>query len=120
MRMVINKGDIKNIVGRWIVQLTNEQENSSLLESKNDEFWLEKRIFFVGSLYGADGIPTLTSFKSGESFVIVNGIYHTKGIYNEDQFVEFFNNYSDGKRFHRLLTTKELDWLNEHLKKRLY
>lgn len=119
MKHIINKEDIKNIKGKWIIQLANNEQNFSLLESKNDEFWLEKRIYFVGYLYGSDAYPTLP-FQNDKKFIILNGLYYTHGIFEESEFIDYFNNYINGERFHRLLTSNELDWLNNHLKKNLY
>lgn len=119
MKQVINKEDIVNIVGKWVVQLTNEQENFKLTDSQNDGFWLEKRISFVGRLYGVDGYPNV-KFENKEELIIMNGLYYTHCVKTPDEFVKFFNEYTNGERFHRLLTTKELDWLNERLKRNLY
>ena len=118
MRLVINKNDIKRLIGRWVIQLTNEDEDFTLLESKNDGFWLEKRISFVGGLSSIDQHSDI--FINREHRVIMNGIYYCHGIFTEDEFVEHFNDYVNGERFHRLLTSKELDWLNEKMKSNNY
>jgi hypothetical protein len=118
MRQLIIKENIKNLIGKWIIQLTFEEENFTLLESKNDEFWLEKRISFIGALHTVDQFPDV--FVTRENRVIMNGIYYCHGIFTDKEFVEFFNNYTNNKRFHRLLTSKELDWLNERIKRNIY
>ena len=128
MREVITKNKIKNVIGNWIVQLNDYQEGFKLTESKNIGFWLEKRISFVGCIYGTDALPY---FKPdyGQQLIILNGLYYCHGVYTHDDFVKYFNEgapvYSGetrekGKgRFHRLLTTKEVDWLTEQIKSKL-
>lgn len=121
MRQLITEKDVNNIVGRWVVEIDNtlERENFKLTESKNDGFWLEKRISFVGTIYSIDGAPHI-KLERKKSFIIMNGIYYTHGVYTPEEFVEYFNNgyKSKKERFCRLLTNKELDWLNERLKNR--
>lgn len=129
MKQLITEKDIPSLVGRFIVQLNhdyNEPDYSSVFK-QNPGFWLEKRITFVGYLYGTDGYPDMkTSGK--ETFIINNGFYYTHGIFTPEKFVRYFNDYvfgddpekqesTKGKRYHRLLTDKELDWLTEELKK---
>jgi hypothetical protein len=118
MRQLINKNDIKKLIGRWIIQLTNEEEDFTLLESKNDGFWLEKRISFVGAIHKIDQFPDV--FVNRENRIIMNGLYYCHGIFTEEEFIQFFNNYINEQRFHRLLTHKELDWLNDRIKSTNY
>lgn len=120
MRQIITKKDIKNVIGKWVVQLDERQSDMCLTESKNDGFWLEKRISFVNCIYGVDAVP---HYKPKEKIIIMSGIYYCKGFYTEDEFVTWFNdapiyNKERDGRFHRLLTNKELDWLNDKLKAR--
>lgn len=121
MRQLITREDIEKIIGRWIVQLDSKNGDIDLTHSDNDGFWLEKRISFIGNLYGSDGHPHV-EFKNKASLIIANGICYSHGVFTPEEFVEYFNNGHNGKseRYHRLLTNKELDWLNEHLKKQNY
>ena len=116
MKIIISEKDIVNIIGRWIIQLNNDQSDVDITKSENPGFWLEKRISFVGTIYGFDGSPNIV-FKNKESLIVLNGIYYCHGVKTPEQFVEYFNNACERDRFHRLLTNKEHDWLNEQLKK---
>lgn len=122
MKQTITIDSLNQVTGKWIIQLCNNQENVDITKSENPEFWLEKRISFIGRLYNSDGYPHI-KFENGKGeFIIMNGVYYCHGVYTREEFVEYFNNgYESRKeRFHRLLTSKELDWLNEHLKKNNY
>ena len=129
MKQIITEADIKSLVGKFIVQLNDYQTEPDYSKEfrANPGFWLEKRITFIGYLYGSDGYPSL---KSDGTYIINNGFYYTHGIFTQEKFVEYFNDYliginphevggkdRKGTRYHRLLTDKELDWLNEELKK---
>lgn len=126
MKQVITEKDIKNLQGKFIVQLNDRHDEPCMANEfrKNPGFWLEKRISFVGCIYNWDGAPHL---KPKESLIILNGLYYCHGIYTKEAFIEYFNDYvwdrvernetHKGERYHRLLTNKEMDWLNEELKK---
>ena len=128
MKQVITTKDIKTLQGHFIVQLNKDQDSPCMAGKfeANPGFWMEKRISFVGCIYGSDGAPYI---KPDESLVILNGIYYCHGIYTQALFVDYFNDYvwtdskgvvnedNKGKRYHRLLTGNELDWLNKQLKK---
>lgn len=127
MRQLINKEDLKgnNVVGKWVVQLNKEKENVDFIKENHDGFWLEKRISYIGriDLLGNHVLkPEYADQK--ESLIILNGIYYCHGIYTQEEFVDWFNDCSptynkEGKgRFLRFLTNRELDWLNECLKRK--
>jgi len=129
MKQVITEKDIPSLVGRFIVQLNADHTEPDYSKTFRESpgFWLEKRITFIGYLYGCDGYPGI-KVKDKGTFVVNNGFYYTHGVFSPEQFVKYFNDYvfSDdpetierckGKRYHRLLTDKELDWLTEELKK---
>lgn len=122
MRQTITIDSLYQITGKWIIQLRNDQENIDITKSENPGFWLEKRISFIGRLYNSDGYPHISFEDNKGEFIIMNGLYYCHGVYTRKEFVEYFNNGYEGKkeRFHRLLTSKELDWLNEYLKKSNY
>ena len=110
--MIINKLDIKNLEGRFIIMLDPKDEGFDIRESENPEFWLEKRIKFISSVYNPS--------KNEDVKIILAGFYGTTQQFNEDEFVEHFNKPYNGERFHRLLTNKELDWLVKIMKERNY
>lgn len=123
MRQIIDINDIKSVIGRWIVMVNGDEDDPDLSKTQNAGFWLEKRISFVGILYGHDGSPHIKC-KRGEQYIILNGIYYCHGIRTPEEFVTWFNEAGptytkEGSRprHHRFLTDKELDWLNEELKK---
>ncbi|MCK4500607.1 hypothetical protein KAU11_08915 [Candidatus Babeliales bacterium] len=120
MRQIITKKDIKNIIGKWVVQIDGKRCDMDLTRSENDGFWLEKRISFVNCIYGVDAVP---HYEPRQKMIIMSGVFYCKGFYTEDEFVTWFNdasiyNKNGNSRFHRLLTNNELDWLNERLKVR--
>jgi hypothetical protein len=124
MKQIITKKDIPYLQGRFIVELNIDQDEPDYSAEfrKNPEFWLEKRISFVSHTSAFD-IKKISGVKIDKSLVSLSGFYYSHGVFTEDDFVEFFNNYlgdSKYKRYHRLLTTKELDWLNEELKKQKF
>lgn len=129
MKQVITEKDIPSLVGRFIVQLNADhtEPDYSKLFREHPGFWLEKRITFIGHFYGSDGHPALKN-EDNQKYIINNGLYYTHGIFTVEGFVKYFNDYifnddpetierCQGKRYHRLLTDKELDWLTEELKK---
>lgn len=121
MKLVITKKDIPTLQGKFIVQLdiTQDEPDYSGEFKRNSGFWLEKRISFVSHISTMD-FKKISGEKPDKSFVSLSGFCYSHGIYTEDDFVEYFNNYlgsSKGLRYHRLLTARELDWLTEELKK---
>lgn len=92
MRLKITPKDINHLRGRYIVLLTESQEDEDITKG-NFHFWDEKRIRVVG--FGKK--VTLLGRFYGETFESL------------DEFVEHFNKPSP-KRFYRLLTKRELDW----------
>lgn len=116
MRQIITEKDIKQIIGKFIIQLNEEDEHIDITKG-NVGFWLEKRISFVGYLYGFDGAPHIKCEKD-QKYIILNGLYYTHGVYTIEEFSNYFNYGYKGKRkrFHRLLTKKELKWLFKHLR----
>lgn len=117
MRQIISLPDVDKIVGQFIVQLGVDQEHVDITVGDNPGFWLEKRICFVSRLYYGDGFPVV-KLNKGEDYIILNGFYYNHGVYTQEQFVERFNSCYEGKRFYRLLTKKEIDWLAKVMKER--
>lgn len=119
MKQIITEKDIVNLKGKFVVQLNNTHDEPDMTDNfrANPGFWLEKRISFIGVLYGVDGIPHI---EPKEQLVIMNGLYYTHGIYTNEEFIFCWNHYLPGKskneRYHRLLTNKELGWLLGELK----
>lgn len=116
MRFIINEDDINDLVGKFIVQMNTETPNLKLTDSKVDlEFYLVKRVRFL--MYGGKGVMETDLFGNTHD-------------YTKEKFVTVFNDYdfgngedltkSKGKRFHRLLTGKELELVFKFLKERNY
>ncbi|HOD09931.1 MAG TPA: hypothetical protein PKH91_04225 [Flavobacterium sp.] len=123
MKQIITEKDIPSLVGRFIVQLNNDDTEADYTEvfRKNPFFWLEKRISFI-SYINTFGLSEISGKKERKSYIVFNGFYYSHGVYKTpEEFVFKFNHYVDGDskdtRYHRLLTNRELDWLNEELKK---
>ena len=124
MRQLITKTDIRSLVGKFIIQLNSDNENVNITHGTSAGFWMEKRIAFVGilDLLGEHILDTEDRKEkraAKEPYVILNGLYYCQGAYTHDEFVDKFNG-ANGDRFYRLLTSKELDWLNEQQKDRNY
>jgi hypothetical protein len=123
MRQIINLNDLKNnsVVGKWVIELDEKDVDLDIIRSKNDGFWLEKRISFVGRIDTFTRKFLKEEYKDEPSLIILNGIYYSHGIYTQENFVHKFNNTylkDEGKegRFLRFLTSREMDWLNSKLK----
>jgi hypothetical protein len=126
MRQLITPDDIRGIIGSWVIQLDKPDTNVDITVSNNPNFWLEKRISFV-SVIGQSVLFKQIKAISPESalkvenLISLNGIYYCHGLFTYTEFVEYFNDClplynkpTDG-RFLRLLTEKELTWLNTKL-----
>lgn len=104
--MIITENDVNSLTGKFVIQLNIEDQDFDLTKITNDRwgFYKEKRISFISGL-------TWCGFYS----------IHIK-FDTAAEFVEYFNNYYKGAktRYHRLLTSKELDFLNEKLKQSNY
>ena len=101
MKMIITKDDVKTLSGKFIVEIMDGQENLSIFgNDDNNYFAKEKRLMFVSGL-------------------TVSGFYYNHGTFDTvDEFVGWFNPRNG--RFRRLLTSSELDKLNEILKRDNY
>lgn len=127
-QIITSEEDLKSLYGKFIVQLnaTNSSPCMATEFKKNPGFWLEKRISFVGRLYGGDGYPFFSHKEvekdDNKNLLILNGFYYCHGIYTNEQFIAYWNHYQFGEdpkkwdehrdtRYHRLLTPDELKWL---------
>lgn len=104
MKMLITEKDIPMIVGKFIVQLTEEK----VIPTIKELFFREKRIFYVS--------------KTWDDYILLNGAFYSHPPTTKTKFVEYFNDSGTKKinRYHRLLTKDELDWLLTCLKETNY
>jgi len=112
MKMTVeSKKDLQFLQGKFVLQINNETPDKTLMDF-DWGFAKEKRLMLV----------------CGNGFVDLYGyIYDSKTF---EKFQRVFNNYlfdhmvkegkTDGGRFHRLLTNKELDYLLEKMKENNY
>lgn len=113
MKLIITHNDLNKIVGKFIIQLnTGDNEVQYLTDYKcNLEFYLIKRIYFIAWGITKDHIIKCDLF--GNCYEM-----------STERFLEIFNEYKhsdeSGKRYHRLLTSKELDIVFKFLKERNY
>lgn len=104
MEMIITKDDVQNLNGKFIIQLTRPTETSpeqhTTINNENWGFLKEKRISFVCGLKWSGFYYEHRSFET------------------TDEFAEYWNNYYQGKRdrYHRLLTSKEIDFVCAKMK----
>ena len=126
MRQIINREDLRQVEGQFVVELQfgDQEELEVLTKTTNSGFWLEKRIRFVSSLstrWVSEKITKDIEDVDG-SVILLNGLYYTNSPLTINEFLNRFNGVNEdgtkAKRFMRLLTRKELDWLNVHLKNR--
>jgi hypothetical protein len=112
MRTIIKQSDINKLHGCFCVELSFDQEDIDITQSKNPDFWLEKRIKFISI------VPLSID---GPSVIVLNGIYYTNRPITPERFLERWNGIEpeekeEGKkRFLRLLNKKELQWLFNQL-----
>ena len=113
MKLIITKNDLPKIIGRFIIQLNSGENEIQYLtnENCNLDFYLAKRIYFITWGINKDSIIECDLF--GNSFEL-----------STESFLEVFNEYKfkdeSGKRYHRLLTSKELDIVFKFIKERNY
>src|SRR5689334_4632401 len=103
MKMIITPEEVKNLTGKFIIQISASDPNPDITKDWN--FWMEKRISFVC------GLKWMGFF------------YEHKSFETEADFVSFFNDYypdKKGDRFHRLLTYKELEFVCQKMKERQF
>jgi hypothetical protein len=109
MKIVLqSEKDVMSLTGKWIIQI-NTSEPDTVLCEKNWSFMSEKRISLV----------------IGK---VMQGLYYTHNTFDTwADFAERFNNYSfkhdaslAGTRFHRLLTSAEIDFMCKKFKENNY
>lgn len=107
MVMQFGNGDLRSLIGRFIVQVdVNDKSHNDISQSKNSEFWLEKRISFVVSV--SDG------------GYVLGGFYYNHGVFKTfEDLVKHLNKTGENRAF-RLLRAKELIWLNARMIERNY
>lgn len=106
--MRITTEDVKNLTGKFIIQLNHPTEKSpnphTTITKENWNFLKEKRISFI----------------CGREWL---GFYYSHNKFETDEkFVDYFNNYYNNskERYHRLLTSEELDFLLKKMKEENY
>lgn len=112
MKFIITKNDLSKIVGRFIIQLNTGEEIQYLTDQNcNLNFYLTKRIYFI-------------TWGINKDCIIKCDLFGNTIEKNTETFLEWFNDYKfqdeSGKRYHRLLISKELDIVFKFLKERNY
>jgi hypothetical protein len=127
MRQIITREDINKISGKWIVELSFEDEHRDFTRAGNPDFWLEKRISFISTVNRNWFVPKeIRRRDDSEQLVLENGLYYNTAPFTIDEYLHHFNGTKsptserEPTRFSRLLTTKELKWLFKHLKQNIY
>ncbi len=101
----------ENMVGRFIIQV-NEKEPDTTITEKNWSFIKEKRLSMV-------------CWDLMQRFMYLQGMFyaHTEPM-TPDALVDFINNYKsslpEDKRFYRLITKKELEFVFNKFKEDNY
>lgn len=107
--MKISKEDVRHLSGKFIIQISSDGEDVVLCDS-NWPFYREKRISFICGLQWAGFYYNHMSFETEEEFVMYFNDYLTVKTKPED--VE----KRRGERFHRLLTSKEIEFVCNKMK----
>lgn len=103
MKFIIqSKKDVDSLQGKWIIQVDSSNPDWTINED-NWDYISEKRLSLVTGLR-------------------MTGLWYDHGDYKTwEEFAFRFNHYSEGenkdKRFHRLLTNKEIDFICNKFKK---
>jgi hypothetical protein len=110
MKMTITEQDAMRLTGKFIIQVDSDTPDYTITE-KNWPFVSEKRLSLVVG----------TTFQ---------GLYYEhKSFKSYEELVLFFNDYvfsgktgdtHKGQRFHRLLTSSEIDFVCQKMKERNY
>jgi hypothetical protein len=104
MKMILlSEKDVRDLNGKWVIQVNAEQPDYTITE-ENWSFVSEKRLSLVTGLR-------------------MTGLWYDHGNFETwEEFAFKFNHYLKGhedKRFHRLLTSKELDFIFKKFKEKL-
>jgi hypothetical protein len=103
--------DLRMLQGKFVIQVNNDKPDTELSES-NWGFIKEKRLRIVSGLGFIDLYGQRNSYEDFETF---------KDVFNKYLFKHMVRNgETDGGRFHRLLTSKELSFLFEKIKDENY
>lgn len=99
--ILLSQKDVESLNGKWIVQV-NTDNPDFIINDNNWDFVSEKRLSLVTGLR-------------------MTGLWYDHGDFKTwEEFAFKFNHYSNGdskdKRFHRLLTNKEVDFICEKFK----
>lgn len=99
--ILLSKKDVESLNGKWILQVDTNNPDYTITE-ENWEFVKEKRLSLVTGLR-------------------MTGLWYDKGDFKTwEEFAFKFNHYAEGdnkdKRFHRLLTNKEIDFICKKFK----
>lgn len=116
LQQIINRETLHFIRGKFIVQINKDESTIDITQSKNPDFWLEKRIKFIAF---HDVKDCSVDAAENDTFAIsMNGLFYSNVFFSIDEFIKYFNGEAiPTKRYWRLLTTKELQWLmNEMIK----
>lgn len=108
MQLKITKEDVNSLTGKFIIQINSDTPNVTLT-NENWQFYKEKRISFVCGLSLIGFYYKHISFDTTDEFVMYFNDNITSKSYS-----------SKGERFHRLLSSKEIDFLCKKLKEDNY
>lgn len=112
MQFIINtRGDLQKLQGKFVLQVNSDEPDKTLMDF-GWEFVKERRLKFVCGLGFTDLCGRVEEIETFEEF---------KNVFNSylyDHLIKAGN--TDGGRFHRLLTSKELDYLLAKIKEENY
>lgn len=112
MRMTVQtEKDLQLLQGKFVLQVNTDEPDKTLMDFKWG-FVKEKRLKFVCGKGFADLYGNVDDYETFEKFQRVFNSYLFDHMVKEGK--------TDGGRFHRLLTNRELDFLLQKLKEENY
>jgi len=107
-KLIVEKGDVEDLLGRFIVQINDNLKNSHQINWDRFGFLLEKRVSRISIIPTVD-YSEEKSIPSGERkkfFLQGHFCAHSKAL-SEDDFIEKINRGGTEGRYYRLLTLEE-------------
>ncbi len=95
-KVILEKGDIDDLLGRLIIQINDNLINSHQINWNKFSFLLEKRISRI----------SITPTREANQYFFQGHFYSHSRALTEEEFIEKFNKRTEG-RYYRLLTLEE-------------
>lgn len=108
---ILTEEDVRKLQGKFVLQVNSNEPNQTLTKERWD-FVKEKRLKLVCGFGFVDLYGNKEDRETFENFQNIFNSYLYKHMIEKGE--------TDGGRFHRLLTSKELDFVCERMKEENY